>query len=65
MNTIHITTVQDKMRQLGLEFMAESLESLLDHESTRENTLLESFDSLIETELIPRVERLRKTRIKL
>ena len=60
-----ITTLETRMRELGLGFMAAGLESYLDSQSRAENTLVQSLADLIEVEYIPRKERAARSRLKL
>jgi len=46
-----------KLEELGLSFMAASLESYLADQSRNENTLIERLTDLVDLEYIPRKER--------
>jgi DNA replication protein DnaC len=54
-----------KLEELGLTFMAVSLESYLAEQSRNENTLLERLTDLVDLEYIPRKERAARTRLKI
>lgn len=54
-----------KLEELGLTFMAASLESYLAEQSHNENTLLERLTDLVDLEYIPRKERAARTRLKI
>jgi DNA replication protein DnaC len=54
-----------KLEELGLTFMAASLESYLAEQSRNENTLLERLTDLVNLEYIPRKERAARTRLKI
>jgi DNA replication protein DnaC len=54
-----------KLEELGLMFMAVSLESYLAEQSRNENTLLERLTDLVDLEYIPRKERAARTRLKI
>lgn len=54
-----------KLEELGLSFMAASLESYLADQSRNENTLLERLTDLVDLEYIPRKERAARTRLKI
>lgn len=56
MNT-SLVTLTGKLEELGLSFMASSLESFLAEQSRNENTLLERLADLVDLEYIPRRER--------
>ena len=58
-------TIECRMNDLGLEFMAAGLESFLEAQSHTENTLTQSIADLLELEYIPRKERAAKSRLKL
>jgi DNA replication protein DnaC len=60
-----IETLSARLEELGLSFMAASLESYLAEQSHNDNTLLERIIDLIELEYIPRKERSAKTRLKI
>lgn len=64
MNTA-IVTLSGKLEELGLSFMAASLESFLADQSRSENTLLERLTDLVDLEYIPRRERAARTRLKI
>jgi DNA replication protein DnaC len=54
-----------KLEELGLLFMASSLESYLSDQSRKENNLLERLIELVDLEYIPRKQRAAKTRLKI
>jgi DNA replication protein DnaC len=54
-----------KLEELGLSFMAASLESYLAEQSRNDNTLLERLTDLVDLEYIPRKERAARTRLKI
>jgi DNA replication protein DnaC len=58
-------TLTMKLQELGLSFMAASLESYLADQSRNENTLLERLTDLVDLEYIPRRERAARTRLKI
>lgn len=58
-------TIESRMQDLGLEFMAAGLESYLESQSHSENTLVQAIADLMELEYIPRKERASKSRLKL
>lgn len=60
-----ISTLSMKLEELGLTFLAASLESYLADQSRNENTLLERLTDLFDLEYIPRRERAAKTRLKI
>jgi len=64
MNALH-ETITTRMNDLGLEFMAAGLESYLEEQSHRDNTLSQAIADLLELEFIPRRERAAKSRLKL
>ena len=51
-NTV-VETVETRMRELGLEFMAAGLESFLESQTHLDNTLAQSLADLMEIESIP------------
>lgn len=53
------------LEELGLSFMASSLESYLAEQSRNDNTHLERLTDLVELEYIPRRERAARTRLKI
>jgi DNA replication protein DnaC len=59
-----LENVKSRMGELGLEFMSSNLDSYLSGEARQNRTLLESIHTLIDTEYIPRMERMAKTRLK-
>ncbi len=61
---VEIKILEEKIRELGLSFMASNLETYLREESRNERNLLESIKELVDTEYIPRKERMAKTRLK-
>jgi len=58
-------TIESRMQDLGLEFMAAGLESYLEAQSHSENTLVQAIADLMELEYIPRKERAARSRLKL
>lgn len=56
--------IASRMEELGLSFMAAGLESFLSDQVNQEAPLIESIGELIDLELIPRKERMAKTRLK-
>lgn len=60
-----LMTLQSRMDELGLSFMAAGLESYLERQSRVEQTLLQSIADLIDLEVVPRKERAAKSRVKL
>jgi DNA replication protein DnaC len=56
--------ITSRMEELGLSFMAAGLESFLSSQVNREAPLVEAIGELIDLELIPRKERMAKTRLK-
>jgi DNA replication protein DnaC len=60
-----IQTIETRMRELGLEFMAAGLESFLESQTRADNTLAQSLADLMELESIPRKERAARSRVKL
>lgn len=56
--------MKERMRELGLTFMADGLDSFLHEQSGKEKTLAETLNELIELEYYPRKERIAKTRLK-
>lgn len=54
-----------RLEEMGLSFMAASLESFLADESRKDGSLLDVVSALIETEYLPRKERAIKSRVKL
>jgi DNA replication protein DnaC len=65
MNATGTQTIKSRMEELGLSFMAASLDSYLDEQSRKDTTLLEKLSDLIELEYIPRRERAGRTRLKI
>jgi len=63
MNSRHDMIIS-RMEELGLSFMAAGLESFLSSQVNQEAPLIEAIGELIELELIPRKERMAKTRLK-
>ena len=63
MNNRH-EIITSRMEELGLSFMAAGLESFLSDQVNQEAPLIESVGELIDLELIPRKERMAKTRLK-
>ena len=64
-NTLNTQTLNTKLEELGLLFMASSLESYLSDQSRKESTLLERLIELVDLEYIPRKQRAAKTRLKI
>jgi DNA replication protein DnaC len=64
MNTM-TSSLSTKLDELGLSFMAASLESFLADQSRNDNTLLERITDLVDLEYIPRKERAARTRLKI
>ena len=64
MNAI-VETVETRMRELGLEFMAAGLESFLESQTHQDNSLAQSLADLMEIESVPRKERAARSRVKL
>lgn len=64
MNTL-VETVEARMHELGLEFMAAGLESFLESQAREDNTLAQSLADLMEIESVPRKERAARIRLKL
>jgi DNA replication protein DnaC len=60
-----IETIETRMRELGLDFMAAGLESYLESQARENNTLAQSLADLLELETIPRKERAARSRVKL
>jgi len=60
-----IAALTSRLEELGLSFMAASLESFLSEQSRTELTLVERLTDLVELEYIPRKERAARTRIKI
>lgn len=56
--------VTQRMEELGLSFMAAGLESFLTSQVNREAPLVEIVGDLVDLELIPRKERMARTRLK-
>ena len=53
-----------RMEELGLSFMAAGLESFLSNQVQQEAPLVEAIGELIDLELIPRKQRMARTRLK-
>ncbi|GAB1483261.1 IS21-like element helper ATPase IstB [Treponema sp.] len=64
MNTT-VMTLQDRMEDLGLSFMAAGLESYLEQQARSEQTLAQTLQDLLDLELGPRKERAVRSRVKL
>jgi len=60
----HHELVTCRMEELGLSFMAAGLESFLSSQVNRDAPLIEVVGELIDLELIPRKQRMAKTRLK-
>lgn len=60
-----VATLGMKLEELGLSFMAASLESYLAEQSRNENSFLERLIELVDLEYIPRRERAARTRLKI
>jgi DNA replication protein DnaC len=56
--------ITSRMEELGLTFMAAGLESYLSSQINRDAPLMEVIGELIDLELIPRKQRMAKTRLK-
>jgi DNA replication protein DnaC len=56
--------ITSRMEELGLSFMAAGLESFLSSQVNQNAPLIESIGELIDLELIPRKERMARTRLK-
>lgn len=56
--------ITDRMEELGLSFMAAGLESFLSSQVNQDAPLIEVISELIDLELIPRKQRMAKTRLK-
>jgi DNA replication protein DnaC len=61
---INLSTMTDRMEELGLCFMAAGFESYLADASRKDKPLKEAVYDLLELEYIPRKERMAKTRLK-
>jgi len=59
-----INMITTRMEELGLSFMASGLESFLSNQVNQDAPLLEAIGELVDLELIPRKERMAKTRLK-
>jgi DNA replication protein DnaC len=59
------TVLADRMEELGLGFMAASLESFLSEQAGKSQTLTESLSALLDIEYRARKERTARTRLKL
>ena len=64
MNTL-LATVETRMHELGLEFMAAGLESFLESQARSDNTLLQALADLMDIESVPRKQRAARSRRKL
>ncbi len=62
--TSQYSFVTSRMEELSLTFMAAGLEAFLEEQVSREATLLEVIRDLIDLELIPRKQRMARTRLK-
>ena len=62
--TYQYSFVTSRMEELSLKFMAAGLEAFLEEQVSREATLLEVISELINLELIPRKQRMARTRLK-
>jgi DNA replication protein DnaC len=62
---IQLETVQARMEEMGLGFMAAGLESFLSEQAKQEGSLLDIVGSLLDIEYVPRRERAIKSRVKL
>lgn len=56
--------ITSRMEELGLSFMAAGLESFLSEQIRQESPLIETLGELMDLELIPRKERMARTRLK-
>jgi len=64
-STSPVAVLASRMEDLGLTFMAASLESFLSDQSRTESTLAESLNELLNIEISARKERTARTRLKL
>lgn len=64
MNT-HVITLQTRLEELGMTFMAAGLESFLERQSRVEQPLVQTLHDLLDLELVPRKERAARSRVKL
>lgn len=64
MNT-HLIALQDRMEDLGMDFMAAGLESFLERQARIEQPLVQTLHDLLDLELLPRKERAARSRVKL
>jgi DNA replication protein DnaC len=64
MNT-HLITLQTRLEDLGLDFMAAGLESFLERQARTDQSLIQTLQDLVDLELLPRKERAAKSRVKL
>lgn len=60
-----VESIEERMKDLGLGFMAAGLESFLEAQARSENTLTQSMADLLEIEYLPRKERAARSRLKL
>ena len=60
-----LQSIEDRMGEMGLNFMAAGLESYLESQVRTDNTLAQSLADLLELEYIPRKERAARSRLKL
>ncbi|MBN1997636.1 IS21-like element helper ATPase IstB [candidate division KSB1 bacterium] len=56
--------IMSRMEELGLSFMAAGLESFLSSQVNQDAPLAEAISELVDLELIPRKERMARTRLK-
>jgi DNA replication protein DnaC len=62
---IQLMTVQNRLEEMGLGFMAAGLESYLERQARTEQSILQAVEDLVELEYLPRKERAAKSRVKL
>ncbi|MDA8416740.1 MAG: IS21-like element helper ATPase IstB [Betaproteobacteria bacterium] len=62
---MQILTLQSRFEELGLGFLAAGLESYLEDQSLKDQTLLQSIADLVDLEYLPRKERSSRSRLKL
>lgn len=60
-----LMTLQSRLEDLGLGFMSAGLESYLESQSNKDQTLVQSIADLVDLEYIPRKERSSRSRLKL
>lgn len=62
---VQLETATLRLEEMGLSFMAASLESFLSDQARKDGSLLDIVSGLIDTEYVPRKERAIKSRLKL